>query len=107
MKHLLLAFTAATALVAGLASTAAAAPSLSVIQRIPGPDGGWDYASFDAARGRVYVAHDTKVLALDVKTGRLNPAFADGARLHAIVPVPHSDVLVTTNSGDKSVKVLK
>ena len=108
MTRLLLAFTAGAALVAGLASAAAAAPpSLSVIQRIPGPDGGWDYASFDAARGRVYIAHDTKVLALDVKTGRLNASFADGSRLHAIVPVPGSDVLVTTNSGDKSVKVLK
>ncbi|HXQ10506.1 MAG TPA: hypothetical protein VN805_05840 [Caulobacteraceae bacterium] len=107
MKRLLLAFTAATALAAGLATAASAAPALSVIQRINGPDGGWDYTSFDAARGRVYVAHDTKVLALDVKTGRLNANFADGARLHAVVPVPGSDVLVTTNSGDKSVKILK
>jgi len=104
MKRLLLAFTAAASVLVGFA--AAAAPSLSVVQRIPGPDGGWDYASFDAARGRIYVSHGTEVLSLDVKTGKLNADFAQGARLHAIVPVPGADVLVTTNSGDKTVKII-
>ena len=32
------------------------------VARIAGPDGGWDYASFDAARRRVYVAHGLKVM---------------------------------------------
>jgi DNA-binding beta-propeller fold protein YncE len=105
MKRLLFAFTAAASVLAGFA-TASAAPSLAVVQRIAGPDGGWDYASFDAARGRVYVAHGTQVLSLDVKTGVLNANFAQGDRLHAVVPVPGSDVLVTTNSGDKTVKIL-
>ncbi len=102
MKTLLLAATAAAALIAG----GAAADPLHVVQRIAGPDGGWDYASFDAAHGRVYVAHTDKVLALDVKSGKLDTDFAAGDHLHAVVPVPGTDVLVTTNSGDKSVKIL-
>jgi DNA-binding beta-propeller fold protein YncE len=90
----------------GLAEPSAAAGGLQVVDRIPGPDGGWDYASFDPARRRVYVAHGTEVLSLDADTGKLNPAFAAGDHLHAIVPVPGANILVTTNSGDNSVRIL-
>ena len=89
------------------AATPAPNDALRVVAHIPGPDGGWDYASFDSARRRVYVAHGDRVLSLDVKTGKLNPDFASGDHLHAIVPVPGADVLVTTNSGDDSVRILR
>ena len=36
----------------------------------------------------------------------MTPAFAEGDHLHAVVPVPNSDRLVTTNSGDKSARVI-
>jgi hypothetical protein len=91
---------------AGRAADQAHPSGLHVVARIPGPDGGWDYASFDPARHRVYVAHQTVVLALDVATGKLNPAFAQGARLHAVVPVPGTDLIVTTNSGDDTARVI-
>jgi DNA-binding beta-propeller fold protein YncE len=97
-------------LLAGLAPPAVAAPpdgQLKVAQRIPGPDGGWDYASFDAARRRAYFSHGTVVLSLDVDSGKLDAAFAPGDHLHAIVAVPGSEDLVTTNSGDNSVRIIK
>ncbi|HLI65267.1 MAG TPA: hypothetical protein VKU90_02790 [Caulobacteraceae bacterium] len=108
MKPFLLAAAAAASMLLGLAPSAQAAdpPPYKVIQRVAGPDGGWDYASFDAARGRVYIAHGTQVLSLDVRTNKLDPDFAKGDRLHAVVPVPGSSVLVTTNSGDNSVRIL-
>ena len=80
--------------------------SLRVVSRIPGPDGGWDYASFDPARRRIYVAHQNVVLAIDADTGKLDPAFAQGNRLHAVVPVPGTDLIVTTNSGDNTAKIV-
>ena len=79
---------------------------LRVVARIAGPDGGWDYASFDAARRRVYVAHGTQVTAIDADTGAVTPAFAQGNHLHAVTPVPGSGRLVTTNSGDNTAKIL-
>ncbi|MFI4933614.1 MAG: hypothetical protein ACHP7N_03265 [Caulobacterales bacterium] len=79
---------------------------LKVVAHIPGPDGGWDYASFDAARRRVYIAHGTVVLSLDVDSGKLNPAFAAGAGLHAVLPIPGSNDILTTNSGDKTAKII-
>lgn len=94
----------------GMAPAALADPAggaLKVVERIPGPDGGWDYASLDAARRRAYFSHGMQVLSLDLDTGKLNPDFAQGARLHSIVAVPGADVLVTTNSGDNSVKLIK
>jgi DNA-binding beta-propeller fold protein YncE len=110
MKRQLLALCAATSAMLALAPLAAHAAGdgkLQVVERVNGPDGGWDYASYDAARRRVYVAHGTVVLSLDLATGKLNPAFAPGARLHAVVVVPGHDLLVTTNSGDSTAKILK
>jgi DNA-binding beta-propeller fold protein YncE len=95
-------------LVSGTAfADAAVGPSgLKIVQRIAGPDGGWDYASFDAARRRVYVAHGMQVVSIDADTGAVTPAFAQGNHLHAVTPVPGTDRIVTTNSGDNTAKIL-
>ena len=84
----------------------AGATGLAVAQRIAGPDGGWDYASFDAARRRVYVAHGDRVMAIDADNGKVTPDFAQGSHLHAVVAIPGADVLVTTNSGDDTAKII-
>jgi len=79
---------------------------LKVIARIAGPDGGWDYASFDSARGRVYIAHGAQVMVIEAGSGAVIPRFADGDHLHAVVPVPGADRLVTTNSGDATARII-
>ena len=84
----------------------AGASGLHVIDTIAGPDGGWDYASFDPARGRVYVAHGSSVMMIDAASGKVTPSFAAGNRLHAVVPVPGSNRIVTTNSGDMTAKII-
>ncbi|HUZ13033.1 MAG TPA: hypothetical protein VMU93_09310 [Caulobacteraceae bacterium] len=86
---------------------AATGSGLKVVMRIPGPDGGWDYASFDAARRRVYVAHGNVVLAVNADTEKLNPAFAAGDGLHEVLPIPGSSEILTTNSGDDTAKILR
>ena len=105
------AFSAVAIALAGLAVPALAqdkpgASGLRIVARIAGPDGGWDYASFDAARRKVYVAHGDRVMSIDADTGAVNADFAAGAHLHAVVPVPASDLIVTTNGGDASVKLI-
>ncbi len=111
MKRQLLALCAAASALLAFAPLAAQAADpggkLQVVERINGPDGGWDYASYDAARRRVYVTHGTVVLAVDLKSGKLNDSFAPGNRLHEVVVVPGHDLLVTTNSGDSTAKILK
>ena len=100
---------ACLALVAGAPATGApavGASGLKVTARIAGPDGGWDYASFDPARRRVYVAHGSSVMAIDADTGKVTATFAAGSHLHAVVPVPGTNLIVTTNSGDDTARVL-
>ena len=100
---------ASLALVAGapaVATPVVGASGLKVTARIAGPDGGWDCASFDPARRRVYVAHGSSVMAIDADTGKVTVYFAAGSHLHAVVPVPGTDLIVTTNSGDDTARVL-
>jgi hypothetical protein len=103
---LLAAFVSILAIAPAAANSEPGASGLKIIKRIPGPDGGWDYASFDARHNRVYVAHGDKVMAIDADSGKANPEFAKGNRLHAVVPVPGMDRIVTTNSGDDTAKVI-
>src|SRR5665213_831622 len=91
---------------AALAGPATGASGLKIVARIPGPDGGWDYASFDPVRRRLYVAHGTSVLTVAADTGAVTAAFAAGLGLHAVVPVRGADVIVTTNSGDNSARII-
>ena len=91
-----------------LSGAALAAPApLKIVARIAGPDGGWDYASYDKARGRIYVAHGQQVSAIDIATGVLTPHFAAGDHLHAVLSIPGADLILTTNSGDNTARILK
>lgn len=87
--------------VAGLAALviapAAQAAGYHVVDRIAGPDGGWDYASYDAVRDRVLVARAGAVTAIDLKTKQVNPAFAPAARGHAAFPINGGAEVVITN----------
>ena len=98
------------ALVCGLAAfpvaASAGASGLKVVAQIAGPDGGWDYASFDPEHRRVYVAHGDTVMAIDADTGVVRGDFAQGAHIHAVVSVPGAGRIVTTNSGDNTAKVI-
>ena len=84
----------------------AATYRFEVIGRIPGPDGPWDYASFDPERQRVYVSHGNEVMTIDAGSGKLNSGFAAGDDVHAVVPVPRTNFIVTTNSGDASARII-
>jgi DNA-binding beta-propeller fold protein YncE len=90
-----------------LATAAHAAGSgYHVVDRIPGPDGGWDYASYDAARDRVLVARTEAVTAVDLKTRSVNPAFAKTARGHAAFPLNRgAEVLITNGTPNTAVFV--
>ncbi|MGH6738987.1 MAG: YncE family protein, partial [Bradyrhizobium sp.] len=77
---------------------------MHVIARIAGPDGGWDFASYDAAHRRMYFSRDNGVTAIDIDTGAVHPRFARGADVHSVVVIPGGQELVTTNSGDDTAR---
>ncbi|MFO1013590.1 MAG: hypothetical protein U1E50_07485 [Caulobacteraceae bacterium] len=78
--------------------------SFKVLQTIPAAGEGWDHASFDPELKRLYVSHGAAVLTLDTKTGAVNPAFAAGNRVHAVITIPTTGEVMTTNGGDNTVR---
>jgi DNA-binding beta-propeller fold protein YncE len=81
-----------------IAGADSAAPALSVVGTIPGPDGGWDFAAIDATARRLYLAHGDAVMAVDLDSGKVTPKLVEGQRLHAVLPLPGGRVL-STNGG--------
>ena len=94
-------------MLAGAASASSAAPpAYAVTARIPGPDGFWDYASFEPVKRRVYVARGDGLMALGVDTGKLTPHLADGQRTHQPLPLPGGRRLLLTSGGTNSARLI-
>jgi YVTN family beta-propeller protein len=79
-----------------VAASLAPAAEPSVVQRIAGPDGGWDLLSVDAARHRLLVARSDGVMTVDLRSGKVTPGFVPATRLHAVLAIPHSRLGVAT-----------
>ena len=92
--------------IASVAPAARAAPTYAVAGSIAGPDGAWDYASVDPATRRLYVAHGTAITAVDLGSGRVTPVLAPANRPHAVVPIPGTGLLLETEGGSGTVRVL-
>jgi len=72
---------------------AATAPDYKIVDRIKAPDGGFDYATFDPARGRVLMARTNFTTVIDVKTGKLSQ-LASAALAHMALPIPGTTLVV-------------
>jgi DNA-binding beta-propeller fold protein YncE len=83
---------------AAAAPAAAAQPALSVTGKIAGPDGGWDYVTFDPVHRRLYVSRSDGVMAVDADTGKVTSKLVDAQRTHAAVPVNGGDEIVVTST---------
>jgi DNA-binding beta-propeller fold protein YncE len=94
---------AGLALAAWAICSAAQAAGYHVIDRIAGPDGGWDYVRVDTANNRVLVAHGTSVMAVDLATKAVTPGLAPGVRLHDALPVNGGTEILVTNGGTGAV----
>ena len=69
--------------------TADAAPSpLQVIDQIPGPDGGYDYVAIDPQLGRLFVAREHGVMAIDLATRKVTPQLVAADDVAAVLPLP-------------------
>jgi DNA-binding beta-propeller fold protein YncE len=80
----------------------AAAPGYRVIDKIPGPDGGWDYARVDPAVNRVFVTRGGSVMAVDTTTRQVTTGLVPGAREHIPLPVNGGHELLVTDGGENT-----
>lgn len=71
----------------------AADASYKIIERIKVPDGGFDYATFDPAAGRVLMARTDFTTVIDAKTGKVSQ-LNSAAPGHMALPVPGTSLIV-------------
>lgn len=96
MKHPLT-LLAGAALVS--AAHAAPTPAYSVVDRIAGPDGGWDLLSVDPAAHRLYVGRSTGVMAVDLVKSSATAGFVPLSRGHDAMAVPGTGRVIATSGG--------
>jgi YVTN family beta-propeller protein len=77
----------------------------AVVERIHGPDGGWDYATVDPEARQLYLGRDEGVLAMNLETKKITATLVAGQGVHAALPVPGKRLLVVTN-GDSNTATL-
>ncbi|HEY3950348.1 YncE family protein [Phenylobacterium sp.] len=80
----------------------AAGTGYHVIDRISGPDGGWDYVRVDEANNRVLLTHGSSVMAVNLATKAVS-SFGPGQRLHDAMPVNGGAEVMVTNGGTSTV----
>ncbi|THD79280.1 MAG: hypothetical protein E7812_09395 [Phenylobacterium sp.] len=80
----------------------AAGPGYHVIDRIAGPDGGWDYARVDAKTDRVLITRGASVMAVDLTSKQVTAGLVPGAREHIALPVNGGAEILVTNGGDNT-----
>jgi YVTN family beta-propeller protein len=80
-----------------------ALPIYTVVDRIAGPDGGWDLLDVDPATARLFVARRAGVMAVDLATGKITPVLVAGDGLHASMSVPGTTRVVSTNGSSNTV----
>ncbi|MGD0144443.1 MAG: gluconolactonase, partial [Rhizomicrobium sp.] len=83
----------------------AAAPNPAVVGKIPGSDGGWDYASVDAATHQLFVGRTTGVMAVDLDSGKVTDILVPGAVVHGVIAIGDSGVGVSAN-GESQLAIL-
>jgi DNA-binding beta-propeller fold protein YncE len=68
-----------------------------VVDRISGPDGGWDLLSVDPVAKRLYVARSNGVVAIDLPTNKVSPDIVSSSRGHDAMSIPGTTVVISTN----------
>lgn len=79
---------------------AAASPTASqyrIVDRIPGRDGGYDFATIDAARGRLYVARGDAIEAVDLSTRKVTDVLAPARHGHQVLALDGGSTVFETD----------
>jgi DNA-binding beta-propeller fold protein YncE len=80
-----------------------ATPAYSIVDRISGTGGGWDYAVIDDSAERLYLAQQG-VTAVDLRTNKLTTALVPGKITHGVAPLGEGKIAVD-DSTSKTVTV--
>ena len=77
---------------------APASPGYHFLNEIPiGGEGGWDYLTVDEKARRLYVTHDTKIVAVDLDTEKIVGEITNTPGVHGFALVPEYGVGLSSN----------
>src|SRR4051794_12632698 len=90
----------------GFASAQKSASGYHIIKQIKlGGDGGWDYLSFDAKNGHLFISRSTHVMIVDVNTGSVVGDIPDTSGVHGVAFVDDLNKGYTSNGRTSTVTV--
>src|SRR6266851_10159637 len=70
-----------------------------------GGEGGWDYITVDKAAGRLYLSHATKVVVVDMDSGKVAGEIPDTPGVHGIAVAPSLNRGFTSNGRSDNVTI--
>lgn len=95
---------AAAVLLALLGGASRAEPRYAVVDRIPGPDGGWDYLQVDTEHNQLLIPRGTAVMRVGLDNHKIETGLAPGGREHVALPLPGGrEMLVTNGATDTAI----
>jgi DNA-binding beta-propeller fold protein YncE len=97
-----------TCITLGALICVAAAPTAAFVTdgSIPGPDGRWDFASWDQAHQDVLVAHGEDVLIVSPSAPATVRSIGHVAGAHAALAIPGTESIVVSSGHDDSLRIL-
>lgn len=96
----------AAALVMAIASSAQTTSGYHIAKTLEiGGDGGWDYVNFDPSSNRLYIARSTRVMIVDVESGKLVGELPGTNGIHGVALVHKLGRGVTSNGKDNSATI--
>jgi DNA-binding beta-propeller fold protein YncE len=96
----------AAVLVTAIASAAQTTSGYHVAKTLEiGGEGGWDYVNFDASSNRLYIARATRVMVVDVESGKLVGELPGTNGVHGVALVSKLGRGVSSNGKDNSATI--
>lgn len=87
------------------AAAQAGTPEYAVLDRTPGPEGSYDYVSVDADRDMLFIGREYGVMTVDLTTGKQGRLIGRD-HVAAVLPIPNTDLMLTTNGGSNTATLL-
>jgi len=72
---------------------------------VVGGEGGWDYLSFDADSGRIFITRGSRVMVLDAATGKVLGDIPETAGVHGVALASDLGVGITSNGRANNVTI--
>jgi hypothetical protein len=88
--------------VASLAAAQGAPLAFSIVDRIAGGDGGYDYISVESVAHGVFVGRTTGVMKLDLRSRQATMDFVKGENVAAVLIIPGTSLMLSTNRGNNT-----